>query len=445
MEKKTLKNYSERCKGPLDSRWVQTIQANPMSMRPATSFVGWDYIARLLNETFGAMGWSLEFASRTPSECIMDVEKETTKHYTRYHAYAGISVRLSIHPEGEEIAVKNDFGWGDTISRHKGQAMGDAIKGAYSDAVKRCARWLGDKFGLALYLSREINKYDLGVVVKGEGDRMDSLRPVELPRDDNFPWLDREVVAELKNLSLEIRKTKKSFANYRIESGLKDAISRSVVTYHVSGGYFKNEEAALRRVRKEWKGISGGKMPTLLDVKEFLKKVEGYDNSAETKASEDPMPEDVASLDNGKRYDLGPDGKVLDSSPPPRIGAKEVTEEDFDNFSEVIFGAEEVGYKIMDSFWDASRIILNLAVTQKNAIVEAELIPGDEAGFDGFLVSLRSSKDNLPALERDQVLKEPASLIGWWGYADFAVAGKGKSRRTCVSQWCQIKELKVMA
>jgi hypothetical protein len=91
---------------------------------------GW-YIIGRLNEVFGVDGWAASYGAPTVREgqrpCIYVPASLTV---------AGVT--------------KHDIGVG-VAANESADSFETAIKGAYTDGLKRCARLLGDSFGLALY------------------------------------------------------------------------------------------------------------------------------------------------------------------------------------------------------------------------------------------------------------------------------------------------------
>jgi hypothetical protein len=91
---------------------------------------GW-YIIGRLNEVFGVDGWAASYGAPTVREgqrpCIYVPASLTV---------AGVT--------------KHDIGVG-VAANDSADSFETAIKGAYTDGLKRCARLLGDSFGLALY------------------------------------------------------------------------------------------------------------------------------------------------------------------------------------------------------------------------------------------------------------------------------------------------------
>ncbi len=90
------------------------------------------------------------------------------------------TVRLtifSIGPDGED-AVYTETAIGSVSGADIGETADHAIKTAASDALKRCAIYLGDQFGLSLY--KKGSKDALVRVVKAEHQRAEYVPPAPI-------------------------------------------------------------------------------------------------------------------------------------------------------------------------------------------------------------------------------------------------------------------------
>lgn len=103
---------------------------------------GWHAIAEA-NEIFGFGGWSYEITGLTQD--ALDLGKDGRGNEQWQAAYT-CTVRLVV---GE--AVRQDVGFGSGFGKKKGDAIEGATKEAVTDALKRCLRTFGNRFGLALY------------------------------------------------------------------------------------------------------------------------------------------------------------------------------------------------------------------------------------------------------------------------------------------------------
>jgi hypothetical protein len=123
---------------PLCRDFVRTLKA-----KGSVDYVdGW-YIIGRLNEVFGVDGWAATYGAPTVREgqrpCIYVPASLTV---------AGVT--------------KHDIGVG-VAANDSADSFETAIKGAYTDGLKRCARLLGDSFGLALYEKVEKGEARRGV------------------------------------------------------------------------------------------------------------------------------------------------------------------------------------------------------------------------------------------------------------------------------------------
>jgi len=73
----------------------------------------------------------------------------------RYHVVYTTTVRLIHRRSG---VYKEDCGSGDSINKSKAQALGNAMKASVTDAMKRAARYFGEKLGNSLYGNFSLNK-----------------------------------------------------------------------------------------------------------------------------------------------------------------------------------------------------------------------------------------------------------------------------------------------
>jgi hypothetical protein len=110
----------------------------------------WDVIA-YLTKVFGFEGWDKEVVHLGPIFETPGKSKDGSRDVWTV-AYR-CDMRLVIRdPEGNVIKVTDDVGTGEAINQpSRGDAHDLAAKSAVSSALKRCAKDLGDQFGLGLY------------------------------------------------------------------------------------------------------------------------------------------------------------------------------------------------------------------------------------------------------------------------------------------------------
>ena len=108
-----------------------------------TYLEAWDVIAQL-NHIFGFNGWCKEVKELV---CVSSVEKGG-KYTVIYRA----TVQLTVRFEDGTIKISEDSATCDGTNQVTlADAHDLAVKGAVSQALKRCAKDLGDQFGLSLY------------------------------------------------------------------------------------------------------------------------------------------------------------------------------------------------------------------------------------------------------------------------------------------------------
>lgn len=95
------------------------------------SYVPGDYVITRLNEVFGHDGWSVEYGALT----MLPGERPV------------VYVPATLRAAG---VTRGDVGVG-LAAKNSGDAIETALKAAYTDGLKRCARTLGPSLGLALY------------------------------------------------------------------------------------------------------------------------------------------------------------------------------------------------------------------------------------------------------------------------------------------------------
>ena len=115
-----------------------------------------DVTAHLIR-VFGFGNWDTELLS---CEVVFEDERDGKG---RFDVCYRATVRLTIKdPEGREVCHYEDGSTGTAQNQKRGDAHDLAMKSAISLAVKRCAKSLGDQFGLSLY-----NKGQRAALVRG--------------------------------------------------------------------------------------------------------------------------------------------------------------------------------------------------------------------------------------------------------------------------------------
>jgi DNA recombination protein Rad52 len=137
---------TQSLKQPLDSSVVKEREQSGMKL----SYVESWYVIGQLNEVFGFDGWDRE---TTRLDLIQQDTNQNGKARVAYTAQCVLTIRF---PEGQ-IVRRVGTGFGNGFDSDPGKAHESAIKEAESDAMKRAAMTLGNRFGLALYDKTKAN------------------------------------------------------------------------------------------------------------------------------------------------------------------------------------------------------------------------------------------------------------------------------------------------
>lgn len=150
---------------PLDPRRVRTKDRQ-------SHLEAWD-IRRHLIRVFGWGGWDFTVVSY---DCILErsswtSDKPEETHRGRHTVAYRVIGRLTIKdPDGKVVAVFEDGATGDAQNQPTfADAHDMALKTAMSQALKRCAVNLGDRFGLSLYNKSNDGSAVVGRTVAHEG------------------------------------------------------------------------------------------------------------------------------------------------------------------------------------------------------------------------------------------------------------------------------------
>jgi hypothetical protein len=130
---------------------LKPIRADRVKKTQGNSYLeAWDVIA-YLTKVFGFEGWDKEIISLDPIFETPGKSRDGSKDVWTV-AYR-CDMRLTIRdPQGERAKIIDDVGTGEAINQpSRGDAHDLAAKSAVSSALKRCAKDLGDQFGLGLY------------------------------------------------------------------------------------------------------------------------------------------------------------------------------------------------------------------------------------------------------------------------------------------------------
>ena len=146
-----MTTLTQSLKQPLDSSVVKEREQSGMKL----SYVESWYVIGQLNEVFGFDGWDRE---TTRLDLIQQDTNQNGKARVAYTAQCVLTIRF---PEGQ-VVRRVGTGFGNGFDADPGKAHESAIKEAESDAMKRAAMTLGNRFGLALYDKTKANVIDAG-------------------------------------------------------------------------------------------------------------------------------------------------------------------------------------------------------------------------------------------------------------------------------------------
>ena len=140
----------------------------------------WDVIAHL-NRIFGFEGWDKHVLDLT---LIYESQREVKDTWdVAYRA----TVRLVVHDsDGFAGKTSEDAATGQAQNQpSRGDAHDLAVKSAVSDALKRCAKDLGNQFGLSLY-DKGSTRSVVGRSLAYEEAEPETTPPEAVPQQTNF-------------------------------------------------------------------------------------------------------------------------------------------------------------------------------------------------------------------------------------------------------------------
>ena len=109
---------------------------------------GW-YVIEVMNQIFGFDGWSgyvKELSVSPPVDATIGKEQKPGFKQGAYCVY-----EVTAHFANGNVVTKSAVGFGSASRQDKVDVEENAIKAAETDAMKRACRYLGNKFGNALY------------------------------------------------------------------------------------------------------------------------------------------------------------------------------------------------------------------------------------------------------------------------------------------------------
>lgn len=187
---------------------IRPLKATRVSKTQGMSYLeAFDVIAHL-TRVFGWEGWHKELLQLDIIFEDQTLANSATAKPSRWTVAYRCSMRLSIfNPDGELVKIVEDVGTGEAINQpSRGDAHDLASKSAVSGALKRCAKDLGDQFGLGLYdkgsldpTVKKVIAYDPPVSISGQ--EPPRTPPDEAPRSPTVPEPEGSLEARAKALT----------------------------------------------------------------------------------------------------------------------------------------------------------------------------------------------------------------------------------------------------
>lgn len=141
---------------------MQGLSEDRVKILKGNSYVqAWD-VKATLTRVFGFGGFSTQILSE---EVMFAEQADNSKGGKNWSVGYRVSLRLIIPQLGaffDEAAV------GSNAQPSRAEATDNAVKGATSDALKRCATMLGTQFGLSLYDNGNLNEVIKTIVAPGQ-------------------------------------------------------------------------------------------------------------------------------------------------------------------------------------------------------------------------------------------------------------------------------------
>lgn len=189
-------------KKPLDARSIKTRKIKNTQI----SYIGGDTIISTANAIFGYNGWKFEIVEKniivnTSHVVFKDIWENGRKTGTKeeklqYISFVEVVGRLSINDN-----LIEDIGTGEGVAYTPTGHLEMAIKGAVTDAKKRCFRNYGDQFGNILYGDDKSNiaNYDPKQI---EQEKQKEFKKIEREADKLQDLTRKKVNDLLKKLDL---------------------------------------------------------------------------------------------------------------------------------------------------------------------------------------------------------------------------------------------------
>lgn len=141
---------------------MQSLSADRVKERSGLSYVeAWD-VKATLTRVFGFGGFSTQILSE---QLMFEEQTTNSKGGKNWSIGYRVSLRLIIPQLG---AYYDEAAVGSNAMPSRADATDNAVKGATSDALKRCATMLGTQFGLSLYDKGNQNEVIKTIVAPGQ-------------------------------------------------------------------------------------------------------------------------------------------------------------------------------------------------------------------------------------------------------------------------------------
>lgn len=137
---------------PLPAEAVKTRKVGWGGKTEEVGYVPGEFIIDELNNVFGPLGWSSEIRGINLLKCVRVMKQSRRGEYEQFQAVVACRTRLYV---AGGLAFKEGAGTGTGYASQVVDAISNATKSADTDALKRAARLLGNRFGLALYFGEK--------------------------------------------------------------------------------------------------------------------------------------------------------------------------------------------------------------------------------------------------------------------------------------------------
>ena len=177
-------------KQQLQSKLDEKIPASCVSVRDGgkgakLSYLKGHYVIDRLNQVFGSLGWATDLVSLDKlHEGAIKNRYDQDVHYVSYKAIVRLVVETALADGSVLKTAHTDVGFGDgQDGANPGKSHELAMKEAVTDAMKRCAKNLGQSMGLALYDKDQPN-------VEDDTDAAPKPQEKQLTKPEQAPKID---------------------------------------------------------------------------------------------------------------------------------------------------------------------------------------------------------------------------------------------------------------